>query len=108
VAASISAQLRYFRSVLTKARIARAGPFLSEAAAAASQAAREHQGGGHGAAGTGEVDFAAGFARDFPRLAGYCAGLVDDRDIGADLAQEALTRIWASGARSGIPGPTRL
>lgn len=34
------------------------------------------------------------FRAEFPRLAGYCAGLVGDRDLGADLAQEALARTW--------------
>jgi hypothetical protein len=37
-------------------------------------------------------DFAQVFQREFPRLAGYCAGLVGDRELGADLAQEALAR----------------
>jgi RNA polymerase sigma-70 factor (ECF subfamily) len=40
------------------------------------------------------ADFADVFRRDFPRLAGYCAGLVNDRELGADLAQEALARTW--------------
>lgn len=35
------------------------------------------------------------FRNEFPRLAGYCAGLVGDRDLGADLAQEALARTWS-------------
>ena len=39
--------------------------------------------------------FAEVFGREFPRLAAYCAGLVDDRELGADLAQEALARTWA-------------
>jgi RNA polymerase sigma-70 factor (ECF subfamily) len=39
-------------------------------------------------------EFADVFRREFSRLAGYCAGLVNDRDIGADLAQEALARTW--------------
>ncbi len=39
-------------------------------------------------------DFASVFRREFPRLAGYCAGLVNDRELGADLAQEALARTW--------------
>jgi RNA polymerase sigma-70 factor (ECF subfamily) len=39
-------------------------------------------------------DFTATFRREFPLLAGYCAGLVGDRDLGGELAQEALTRTW--------------
>lgn len=35
------------------------------------------------------------FRTEFPRLAGYCAGLVGDRGLGADLAQEALARTWS-------------
>jgi RNA polymerase sigma-70 factor (ECF subfamily) len=35
------------------------------------------------------------FRNEFPRLTGYCAGLVGDRDLGADLAQEALARTWS-------------
>ncbi len=38
--------------------------------------------------------FADVFRQEFPRLAGYCAGLVNDRDLGADIAQEALARTW--------------
>ncbi len=34
------------------------------------------------------------FRSEFPRLAGYCAGLVGDRDLGGELAQEALARTW--------------
>lgn len=34
------------------------------------------------------------FDTQFPRLAAYCAGLVDDAELGADLAQEALARTW--------------
>ena len=34
------------------------------------------------------------FRREFPRLAGYCTGLVGDREVGADLAQESLARAW--------------
>lgn len=40
-------------------------------------------------------EFAVVFRREFPRLAAYCAGLVGDRDLGADLAQEALARTWS-------------
>ena len=35
------------------------------------------------------------FRNEFPRLTGYCAGLVGDRDLAADLAQEALARTWS-------------
>lgn len=34
------------------------------------------------------------FRAEFPRLAGYCAGLVGDEGLGADLAQEAMVRTW--------------
>lgn len=40
-------------------------------------------------------DFTDVFRGEFPRLAGYCAGLVNDRELGAELAQEALARTWA-------------
>jgi RNA polymerase sigma-70 factor (ECF subfamily) len=39
-------------------------------------------------------DFTQTFRDEFPLLAGYCAGLVGDRDLGGELAQEALTRTW--------------
>lgn len=52
--------------------------------------------GSHSEAEYGNVrDFADVFRREFPRLVGYCTGLVGDRDVGADLAQEALARTWA-------------
>ncbi|HEX4863580.1 MAG TPA: sigma factor, partial [Acidimicrobiales bacterium] len=44
-------------------------------------------------------DFADVFRREFPRLAGYCAGLVGDREAGVELAQEALARTWARWSR---------
>jgi len=31
----------------------------------------------------------------FPALSGYCASLVGDRDVGAELAQEAFARLFA-------------
>jgi RNA polymerase sigma-70 factor (ECF subfamily) len=40
------------------------------------------------------ADFTHVFRKEFPLLAGYCTGLVGDRDLGGDLAQEALTRTW--------------
>ncbi len=40
-------------------------------------------------------DFEDLFRREFPRLSGYCTGLVGDRELGCDLAQEALARTWA-------------
>ncbi len=40
-------------------------------------------------------EFSEVFSREFPRLAGYCAGLVNDADLGADLAQEAFARTWS-------------
>ncbi|HWE56550.1 MAG TPA: RNA polymerase sigma factor [Acidimicrobiales bacterium] len=48
-------------------------------------------------------DFSEVFRREFPRLAGYCAGLVGDRDMGADLAQEAMARTWSRW--SGVADP---
>jgi RNA polymerase sigma-70 factor (ECF subfamily) len=39
-------------------------------------------------------DFTETFRQEFPRLAGYCMGLVADRDLAGDLAQEALARTW--------------
>ena len=44
-------------------------------------------------------DFADLFRREFPRLAGYCTGLVGDREVGMELAQEALARTWARWSR---------
>jgi RNA polymerase sigma-70 factor (ECF subfamily) len=44
---------------------------------------------------TSTEEFADVFRREFGRLAGYCAGLVNDRDLGADMAQEALARTWS-------------
>jgi RNA polymerase sigma-70 factor (ECF subfamily) len=40
------------------------------------------------------ADFTEIFRQEFPRLAGYCAGLVGDRELGGDLAQEAMVRTW--------------
>jgi RNA polymerase sigma-70 factor, ECF subfamily len=40
------------------------------------------------------ADFTETFRQEFPKLAGYCAGLVGDRDLGGDLAQEAMVRTW--------------
>lgn len=40
-------------------------------------------------------EFAAFFRAEMPRLTGYCTGLLADRDAGADIAQEALTRTYA-------------
>jgi RNA polymerase sigma-70 factor, ECF subfamily len=48
--------------------------------------------------------FAEVFRQEFPRLAGYCAGLVNDRDLGADLAQEALARTWSRWPHVSDPG----
>lgn len=39
--------------------------------------------------------FAAFFRAEMPRLTGYCTGLLADREAGADIAQEALTRTYA-------------
>jgi RNA polymerase sigma-70 factor (ECF subfamily) len=35
------------------------------------------------------------FQAEFPRLAGYCAGLLRDQNAAADIAQEALVRTYA-------------
>jgi RNA polymerase sigma-70 factor (ECF subfamily) len=35
------------------------------------------------------------YAEHYPRLAGYCFGLVGDRMIAADIAQETFTRLFA-------------
>lgn len=60
--------------------------------------------GSHSEADYGKVgDFADVFRREFPRLAGYCSGLVGDREVGADLAQEALARTWARWAHVAEP-----
>ena len=40
------------------------------------------------------ADFTETFRHEFPRLAGYCAGLVGDRELAGDLAQEAMVRTW--------------
>lgn len=48
-------------------------------------------------------DFADVFRREFPRLAGYCTGLVGDVEVGADLAQEALARTWVRWSRLSSP-----
>ena len=48
-------------------------------------------------------DFEDLFGREFPRLAGYCTGLVGDRELGCDLAQEALARTWARWAAVSDP-----
>lgn len=50
-----------------------------------------------------DEDFEELFEREFPRLAGYCTGLVSDRELGCDLAQEALARTWARWA--GVNNP---
>jgi RNA polymerase sigma-70 factor (ECF subfamily) len=43
---------------------------------------------------TVRADFTDVFRREFPMLAGYCAGLVGDRELGGELAQEAMARVW--------------
>jgi RNA polymerase sigma-70 factor (ECF subfamily) len=48
-------------------------------------------------------DFADVFREEFPRLAGYCTGLVGDREVGADLAQEALARTWVRWSKVSSP-----
>lgn len=60
--------------------------------------------GSHLEAETGKVrDFAEVFRQEFPRLAAYCAGLLGDREVGADLAQEALARTWVRWAKVTSP-----
>lgn len=53
-------------------------------------------------AGTGR-DFTDVFREEFPRLAGYGAGLVSDREVGADLAQEGLARTWVRWSKVSSP-----
>jgi RNA polymerase sigma-70 factor (ECF subfamily) len=43
---------------------------------------------------TKSADFTEIFRQDYPLLAGYCAGLVGDGELGGDLAQEAMARTW--------------
>lgn len=40
-------------------------------------------------------EFRALYEQQFGPLAAYCAGLVEDRAVGADLAQEAFTRLFS-------------
>jgi RNA polymerase sigma-70 factor (ECF subfamily) len=42
-----------------------------------------------------EQDFAALYAAEFPRLAGYLTSLTGDRDVAREAAQEAFTRLFA-------------
>lgn len=51
----------------------------------------------------GDRDFADVFREEFPRLAGYCTGLVGDREVGVDLAQEALARTWVRWSKVSSP-----
>lgn len=39
--------------------------------------------------------FQQAYRAHFPSLSGYCASLVGDRDVGAELAQEAFARLFA-------------
>lgn len=42
-----------------------------------------------------EEEFKAFFAREFPRLAGYCLRLLNDEQLARDTAQESLVRVWS-------------
>ena len=50
-----------------------------------------------------EQDFEVLFREAFPLLAQYCAALTKDRDLGTDLAQEALARTWAHWSKVAHP-----
>ena len=39
------------------------------------------------------------FAAEYPRLAGWCARLVDDRERAHEIASEAFVRLWSRWAR---------
>ena len=42
-----------------------------------------------------DEEFRAFFSTEFPRLAGYCLRLLGDEQLGRDVAQEALVRVWS-------------
>ncbi len=42
-----------------------------------------------------QPDFRELYDRDYPRVAAYCFQLVRDREVAADLAQEAFARLFA-------------
>lgn len=44
---------------------------------------------------TAQADFAALYAAEFPRLAGYLTSLTGDREVAREAAQEAFTRLFA-------------
>jgi RNA polymerase sigma-70 factor (ECF subfamily) len=48
-------------------------------------------------------EFTTFFNAEYPRLAAYCARLTGDRDMGCDIAQEALVRTWSRWARVSQP-----
>lgn len=54
---------------------------------------------------TGSRDeaFGALYAAHWPRVAGYCAGLVRSAQLGDDLAQEAFVRLYARWGRPDDP-----
>ncbi len=43
------------------------------------------------------------FAAEYPRLAGWCRGLVGDEEAAHDLAAEAFTRLWSRWSRIDDP-----
>jgi RNA polymerase sigma-70 factor, ECF subfamily len=51
-----------------------------------------------------DEEFERFFVLEFPRLSGYCGRLLEDRDLGAEVAQEALVRTWARWVRVDSPG----
>ena len=48
-----------------------------------------------GVTATAQLDFAAMYQAEFPRLAGYLTSLTGDPEIGREAAQEAFTRLFA-------------
>ncbi|MFR9726005.1 RNA polymerase sigma factor [Streptomyces sp. MS19] len=50
---------------------------------------------GEGGTGAGERAAEALFAGFYPRLAGWCRGLVDSDEVAHDIASEAFTRLWS-------------
>lgn len=49
-------------------------------------------------------EFERFFVLEYPRLSGYCGRLLQDTDLGAEIAQEALVRTWARWVRVEMPG----
>ncbi|WP_052852795.1 RNA polymerase sigma factor [Streptomyces avicenniae] len=53
------------------------------------------RGGGEAGGGGGERAAEALFEDFYPRLAGWCRGLVDSDEVAHDIASEAFTRLWS-------------